>query len=225
MLIFLDGLDEVPEADSDERRQQIKDLVHLLKTTYPECRIVVTSRPYAYHSEDWTVHDFGHVELAALDSDRLEELALKLFTVVRNDHEHARTETDGFTKQMGANNYPDEIRSSPLFFTLLAGIWLLDNRQLPKEKGAIYRRCVDMMIARWTHKDAAGRSTADLIRLSEDELRQVLELLAYTVHSESRDGDAALFWFGDITNVLDDLDLYDRTTAANCGTHWHNGRV
>ncbi|MEQ8673153.1 MAG: SUMF1/EgtB/PvdO family nonheme iron enzyme [Aggregatilineales bacterium] len=218
VMIFLDGLDEVPEADDEQRRKQIKELVRMLQTTYRNCRIVVTSRPYAYKSEDWQVNDFGHVELASLDEDRLKELALKLFTVVYRDAVKATTEADSFVKRMDANKYPAEIRSSPLFFTLLAGIWLLEKdkpaeTRLPKEKGAIYRRCVDVMIRRWTYKDADGKSTTDLIGLDEMQLRQVLEMLAYTVHKSSDDGDAALFKIGDITNVLDELDLYEQADS------------
>jgi formylglycine-generating enzyme required for sulfatase activity len=72
-----------------------------------------------------------------------------------------------------------------------------------------------MMIARWTYKDADGKSTAALIRLEEGELRRVLEWLAYTIHScsDGIDGDPLLFKLGDITNVLDELDLYERVDS------------
>ena len=207
-IILLDGLDEVPDAADEKRRKQIKTLAHLLKATYPDCRIVVTSRPYAY-AGDWSLDDFGEVRLSHLDSDRLEELALRLFRVELGQ-EGAEQEAEAFKEQM--KRVPDELRSSPLFFTLMASIWLENSKQpedkrLPVTRGAIYRECVNMLIDRWTRKDASGQSLIDLIGISESDLRQLLERLAYRIHRQTGSGDDAEFEGGEITNVVRYLKL------------------
>jgi hypothetical protein len=50
-LILLDGLDEVPEAS--RRRQQLKEAVEDFFATFQNCRVLVTSRIYAYQKPDF----------------------------------------------------------------------------------------------------------------------------------------------------------------------------
>lgn len=207
-MLFLDGLDEVPDASDEIRREQIKTLVELLRDTYPRCRIVVTSRPYAYTLGGWGLDEFGQVDLVALRPYRLEELALKLFTVVLGA-EQAQEEAERF-RQRVEQDVDEELRSSPLFFTLMAAIWLGNRHQpaetrLPgKSRSAIYRACVNTLIARWTRKDAdGGHSPLEAAGLDETQLRQLLEALAYQVHSESdpNSRDDAVFESGRIMTI------------------------
>ena len=220
VIFMLDGLDEVPDAE--DRREQVQDIISELKKSYSKCRIIVTSRPYAYYAEDWQRNDFGHVDLVDLEKHRLDQLASQLFHVVIADVEQANAQIEAFNQRMDA--IPDELKRSPLFFTLLASIWLNnsdkpEDERLPTTTGAIYRSCVEMLIARWTRKDADGKSMADIIGLTERELRKVLETLAYRVHGKSNpagndeDSDQALFRGGDVMDVLEDLD-YERKVDA-----------
>jgi len=49
-LLLLDGLDEVPEAE--RRRQQLKQAVEDFIACFPKCRVLVTSRTYAYQQQE-----------------------------------------------------------------------------------------------------------------------------------------------------------------------------
>ena len=210
VIIFLDGLDEVPDAEADERWDQIRKLVDLLSQQFPQCRICITSRPYAYTS-DRHLDGFGQVNLTTLDADRLEELAQRLFRVVLGQ-EGAEQEVESFKQQLG--KVPEELRGSPLFFTLMASIWLNNLKKraedrLPIAKGDIYRECVEMLIHRWTRKDAiTGDALLDTLGLKEAQLRQVLETLAYQVHGEASAADMtddAEFTGGRILDVVEQL--------------------
>ncbi|MBC7870171.1 MAG: hypothetical protein H7Y09_04980, partial [Chitinophagaceae bacterium] len=62
-ILFIDGLDEVYEED---QRTRLKRIVESWLSNYPNCRILVTSRDYAYRkSAKWRFSKhFKHVELA-----------------------------------------------------------------------------------------------------------------------------------------------------------------
>jgi hypothetical protein len=49
-LILLDGLDEVPDAL--QRREQVKQAIQELAGVFRGCRLLVTSRTYAYQRQD-----------------------------------------------------------------------------------------------------------------------------------------------------------------------------
>ena len=78
-LLLLDGLDEVDRAVDDRRRQQIQALVDELSKTYPQARMIVTSRPVAYKQGGWALKGFGRSELVDLELGRLHQLAQQLF--------------------------------------------------------------------------------------------------------------------------------------------------
>lgn len=55
-LVLFDGLDEVLEAE--QQRDQIKQVVEDFAATFHRCRIVVTSRTYAYQQQAWQLKEF-----------------------------------------------------------------------------------------------------------------------------------------------------------------------
>lgn len=55
-LILLDGLDEVPEAH--RKRVQLKQAVEDFAKMFQPCRMLVTSRTYAYQNQEWRLAGF-----------------------------------------------------------------------------------------------------------------------------------------------------------------------
>ncbi len=66
-IIFFDGLDEVPAATGLEKRRRIIEAIRDFCVPLDKCKVVVTSREYAYKKEDsWRLpeNEFPVVELA-----------------------------------------------------------------------------------------------------------------------------------------------------------------
>ncbi len=189
-IVLLDGLDEIPDASDSRRREQVKALVKALDS-YRKARSIVTSRPYAYRLGEWSLPGYWRCELRPLDMRRLQELAKALFQQILPAQ--AEAEANAFFEAL--ESVPEDLRRSPLFFTLLAAIWLGSpgEHRLPETRGALYREALDLMLAKWTIRKGMSRSIADMLDLDEKQLRVVLEDVARQVHEMSDGSDTTEF--------------------------------
>ena len=123
-ILLLDGLDEIGQAADRRRRDQVKAMVAALIRTYPNLRIIVTSRPHAYQAGTWALDGFGRARLEPLSLGRLEELALALFSRVGSRPADAENEAAAFASALRTEGIEPSFHANPLFFTMLAALWL-----------------------------------------------------------------------------------------------------
>ncbi|MBK8797886.1 MAG: SUMF1/EgtB/PvdO family nonheme iron enzyme [Anaerolineales bacterium] len=206
-ILLLDGLDEAPQADRQERRRQIKALIAALLRRYPDLCVIVAGRPHAYRAGEWIIDGFGVAELRPLEMGRLHELASALFPAALG--EAGKAQADAFIaavrEQLKNRRIEESFYANPLFFTLLAGLWLDPDarEQLPATRAELYRRAVDLLLTRWTRRRLPDASVADTLGLDAAGLRSVLETLACTVHEQSApEQDTTRFGVGELLTVL-----------------------
>ena len=202
-ILLLDGLDEIPQAGDERRRKQMKAFVASVRARYPRLRVIVTSRPHAYERDDWPPADFGRARLVHLSWGRLKELAQALFGAVGIDQPEEAVAS--FEQAIRDANIDAEMRSNPLFFTLLAALWLNPDapRTLPATRADLYRQSVDLLLGRWTEGRIHGQSVAEWLRIPPEQLRPVLESLACTVTEQSAPGqDTTIFGAGALDEAL-----------------------
>ena len=144
-MILLDGLDEVNNAARTRRRWQIKRLAATLARS--DNRLIITSRPYAYRNREWSLDGFGRTELIDLQPMQLQDLTAKLISVLSPD-DAVQAQRDFLAELDGVRA---DLRCNPLFFTLLAAIWLRPprRRRLPTTHGELYRRSVNLLLEDW----------------------------------------------------------------------------
>jgi formylglycine-generating enzyme required for sulfatase activity len=203
-ILLLDGLDEVSEATDERRAQQIKTFVGALSAQYPQARFIVTSRPHAYQLGGWSLDGFGRAELRPLSLDRLMELARALFG--RLIPEAAENEAKAFGDVL--REVPDDLRRNPLFFTLLAAIWLRapPPRRLPATRAELYRTSVDLMLSKWTALKGAQPTVAEQLGLTPEQLRIALQILACRVHGAATSADDTVeFHRKEFQDVIEDI--------------------
>ena len=92
-IILLDGLDEVPEADS--RREQIKSAVEDFAKTFDRCRILVTSRTYAYQKQNWRLTGFAEAELAPFSSGQIRRFIDQWYSHIASVHRYDKEDAQG----------------------------------------------------------------------------------------------------------------------------------
>ena len=183
-IILLDGLDEGSFATAPRRREQVQALVHQLSASYPKARIILTSRPHAYRG-DWALDGFGSAELRPLYADGLQALSKALFSQLLE--QDADQEAEVFYENV-TERVPEDLRTNPLYFTLLAQIWLRSDpnqRTLPQSVSELYRLAVGYLLEKWTSRPGTSYATADALNLTGEQLRQMLQILALEVHASS----------------------------------------
>jgi hypothetical protein len=194
--IFLfDALDEV----SDEAtRTRLFDAVADLIDRYPEPRVVVSSRPYAFRNEVAPL-ELALFEPLPLGRSGQRAFARQWYRAVRSHLGTALTERDADIQAAdlakAAVAVPD-LAENPLLLSILALVHF--NRQgLPLERSVLYDNATLAMLGHW-ERDAAGRNLGDdvipadwarKLKLQESSIRRVVESLARDVQLDGAGAD------------------------------------
>lgn len=200
--ILLDGLDEVSQAADPRRRAQIQAFVAELVKEFDGAPIIVTARPYAYRQGEWALEGFGRVELAPLDTSRQAEMAQRLFGQLLS--QDTSRQVEAFVAALDA--IPDDLCSNPLLLTLLAALWVrkpAHERYLPSTRGELYRRALTLLLVDWVRIKVGEFSVEKDLKLTPDDLRLVLELVAcHAQEQRSRPDEMAVITEGNIYTAL-----------------------
>ncbi len=206
-IILLDGLDEVPNAVEQWRRDQITDFVAAVVNEYGKCRMIITSRPYAYDGT-WKLDGFGQTTLIPLHDHRVFELAKALFGQLPQIPDPA-TEAEAFFKAIQKSG-GEKFWHNPLQFTMGATLWVRNadkpiTERIPPTSALLYDKSVELMLEKWAKHDAAfGASVAELLKVSTAQLRSALERLALHMQTEYGSDRRATFKQWLLIEYLDD---------------------
>jgi len=206
-LLVLDGLDEVPEASGC--REKVKAAIQAFQKDFPNVRLLITSRTYAYLHQQWRLPGFESAELAAFEKEQWEAFIDKWYAelaiVRRNFAADAATHKAGELKQaIGERPHLQELAASPLLLTLMASLHALRGGTLPRERELLYNDSVSLLLDAWERpktvyqevKSEDGKSVENkpvIISASAQEfmklaaradLEKAISRLAYEVHAD-----------------------------------------
>lgn len=203
-LLLLDGFDEVADA-SNQRRQICQALVEF-STLYPLCRIVLSSRPYAYQDLAWQLPNFMEVILAPFDLWQIEYFvdayyAYLMYTQSTAPLNNSQTQAEQFKAEIKANTYLRELATTPLLLTLMVSLFVWRGGALPDNNDELYAQGVDLLLNEWERPkleptdggipQPLALSVHEWLQTPQPNIRHALEELAFNAHLRQTELDVA----------------------------------
>jgi len=194
-LLLLDGLDEVPDAN--QRRAQIKQAIEGFAASFPKCRILVTSRTYAYQKQDWRLNNFSESLLAPFSKGQIHSFVERWYAHIgllrRMDADDAKGRAELLKRAIANSDRLLGLAERPLLLTLMASLHAWRGGSLPEKREELYADAVDLLLDWWespkTVRDARGElvirqpSLAEWLKVDRQKVRVLLEELAFKAHA------------------------------------------
>lgn len=194
-LVLLDGLDEVHDADN--QRTQIKAAVEDFAHTFGNCRILVTSRTYAYQHQDWGLANFVATVLAPFTTGQINTFVERWYAHIGEvrhlQPEDAQGRAALLKHALTSNDRLHALAERPLLLTLTASLHAWRGGSLPERREELYADAVDLLLDWWESqrvtRDVGGNlvlaqpSLSEWLRVDRVKVRQMLDEIAYTAHA------------------------------------------
>ncbi len=198
-LLLLDGLDEVPEAE--QRREQVKQAVEDFVRSFGNCRVLVTSRTYAYQNQGWRLQGFAEAVLAPFSDGQIRRFITRWYELTaglgRLSQQDAAGRAELLKRAIFTRPTLYELAQRPLLLTLMASLHAWHSGDLPEKREALYAHTVDLLLNRWEQgryrRDAQGHyrliqpSLAEYLKVDKARVRKALEDLAFEAHQVQPD--------------------------------------
>ncbi|MBM7769969.1 energy-coupling factor transporter ATP-binding protein EcfA2 [Actinokineospora baliensis] len=169
-LLLVDGVDEVPPA----RRRGVKTWLTGLLDTYPETRVVVTSRTAAAQRR-WLT-SFTAISLEPMSPANVHDFIERWHKAAGQSDRSAERRLQGQMK----HPHLRELAATPLLCAMLCALNLVRKSELPRNRMDLYRTALSMLL----HLRDAERGIPSL--LSDAQKRVLLRDLAWRMTLGSR---------------------------------------
>jgi formylglycine-generating enzyme required for sulfatase activity/predicted phosphodiesterase len=198
-LLLLDGLDEVPEADY--RRAQIKQVVQDLAATYKKCRILVTSRTYAYQKQDWKLPGFTEAILAPFSQGQIRRFVDRWYAHTAELRGTNRDDARGRAVLLKQVIFASErlriLAERPLLLTLMASLHAWRGGELPEKREQLYADATELLLETWQKaqivRDSEGKtivvqpSLIEWLKVDREKMRALLNEVSFEAHGKQPD--------------------------------------
>jgi hypothetical protein len=149
-IVLIDGVDEVPVAYRDDVKNWLRDLV----STFPKARFIVTSRPSAI-SEGW-------LALEKFDDAELETMSFRdIYAFVDHWHNAVKTQVINQTERNELKDLADNVKhivqtnqtirnlaTTPLLCAMICALHRDRKQNLPSDRIELYQACIAMLLER-----------------------------------------------------------------------------
>ncbi|NEO93624.1 MAG: NACHT domain-containing protein [Moorea sp. SIO3G5] len=218
-LILLDGLDEVAE---EAKRNDVVSRINNFLGQFDRNRAIITSRPAGYRRDFFRTEEFPHYQIEPFDDSKISAFIDNWYNSRFQDQAEAQRRKESLRKALDDNDRIKLLARNPLLLTIIA---LIHRYQavLPKERYKLYDKAVETLLTSW---DANKELSSDkwLSYLSLDDLRRLMEWLAYWIHTQGNaedkdsgtliDKDDLIKQLAEQIKTLKQVDLYKAKQEA-----------
>jgi transcriptional regulator with XRE-family HTH domain len=138
VLLLLDGLDEVSQADST----RVIDDIRRFSERFHRNQFMVTCRIAA---KEFTLEPFTEVEVADFDDQQIAVFVTKWFAL------KDPIKTERFLQKLRGNSRVRELATNPLLLTLLC-FGFEDSGDFPVNRSELYEAGIDVLLRKWDAK-------------------------------------------------------------------------
>ncbi|OOQ59840.1 NACHT domain-containing protein [Mucilaginibacter pedocola] len=141
-LVCFDGLDEIFDV---QERIAVRNAIEQFAGTYPDVRLIVTSRYESY--EEVSFSDFNELEVRDFNDVRVKAYLEKWYRLEESDKTVRKAEIAGCLQKL--EQVDPELKYNPLLLSLII-ILYRNELELPANKLLIYKGCTDTLVE---HRD------------------------------------------------------------------------
>lgn len=204
-VILLDGLDEIAE---EGKRQEIIRKIENFLGQFKQNRAIVTSRPAGYRRDSFRTDEYPHYLLQPFNDAKIEQFITNWYDSRILDRQEATRRRESLQKALAENDRIKLLARNLLLLTIIALIHRYQAR-LPRERYKLYDKAVETLLTTWDDNREITAHTA-LKHLNLDDLRRLMERLAYWIHTQGGTGDNEGGTLIDREELLTQLILYIR---------------
>ena len=145
--VFFDALDEVFDMPS---RSAIATAIIVFSSTYPNVRIIITSRVIGYNARPFETAEFSQLMLQEMDDDQVKQFITQWHDVTwaTDKTERREQKKQNLLSAVRESRAIRQLAGNPLLLTMMAIL----NRtlpQLPRVRVSLYEECSRLLLGRW----------------------------------------------------------------------------
>jgi Leucine-rich repeat (LRR) protein len=189
-ILLVDGVDELVQR----QREAVRVWLSKILETYPDIRVVVTSRPTAITSRFLKREQFNYVTLEPMTPGDIREFLHRWHQALLTSTPDSALlpcppdEIPNYERtllaQMQARGHLRNLARSPLLCAMLCALNLDRRGQLPRERQSLYLSALDMLLER---RDVQRNvASAEVVQLTKSEKQALLRELAWWLNTNSR---------------------------------------
>ena len=183
-LILIDGLDEIANS---AKRSQVSQMIDNFLHQYNQNHAIITSRPAGYRRDFFRTDEFPHFQLEEFDDEKIETFIQNWYNSRVPDPVEADRRKESIKKALDDNERIKLLARNPLLLTIISLIHRY-RAVLPKERYQLYDRAVDTLLTAWdANKELRNHETLEYLKL--DDLRRLMEQLAYWIHTQGNQAE------------------------------------